>query len=142
MEIAAFVLSILAFVVSFISWTTSKHYSDISLIHTVQDLMLQKAKDCNLMYFEAWRGAPELQESLHLRDVDVVSEIIISFQLLDNILANYSLKKKETFFLRQLWTQLSTSIRSKIKKWDNIEKYHTTTQQQIRDIQTKFKPYF
>lgn len=140
MECLSIILSAIAIIISLISIYYSNRYSHINLVHTIQELILQKSKDCNDIYEQATsnynintpRGTPL---------IGFISEIIISIQLLDNILKSYSLVEKRSFFLTQFWIQLSTSGRLYIKN-ENQSGGNKITQQQIEDIQKTFSPLF
>src|SRR5258706_5859915 len=126
MEVAAIIISLFALLFSGLSYWSSDRYSKINLTHTIQDLVLQKAKDCNAIYEkDIEEGFRNYTAASIGRYYSTISETIISLQLLDNLLKEYSLNKKREFFLTQFWTQLSTDIRYYFKTV-NFEEYRDT----------------
>ena len=119
----------------------------------LQNFMLDKAKDCNNL----WNNLNGIEVAFTHTDatsfenfpIPVVSEIIISKQLLDNSLNFlYGIKshKKKEFLLRQFWTQLDTSLRQAIIMRKNKETYirqdFEVFDHQFQDIIISFKSMF
>ncbi len=135
-------ISVLALLGSLLSILATVKYSKISVIHSLQELVLGKAKDCN----ERWHGIENEQYSASyfragLHYSSTVSEVIISLQLLDNSLAEYDQKEKKEFYLKQFWTQLDTSLRVFIMRAEG-HGFNEDIQKQITDIHNTFQPLF
>lgn len=150
MENISLAISILAIIVSLWSVSAAIKYSRISVIHSLHEMMLQKAKDCNRLFEKTQviefrdtpLGGPPRPETVY-QYIPTISEIIISIQLLNHSLNLYSQKNKRGFFLLQFWTQLSTPLREYFKLIEyQYNKYHETTQKQLQDIVKTFSPYF
>jgi len=143
MEYFSIGISILALLVALWSSRETIKYSRINFLHLLQQLMLQKAKDCNLLWENAFNVLTGVQFSNpSFKYVPTISEIIISIQLLDNSLVEYSQIDKRDFFLKQFWIQIDTSLREYFKDGVDLSGYHETTQQQIIDIIKTFNPLF
>ncbi|HLA57166.1 MAG TPA: hypothetical protein VK622_00320 [Puia sp.] len=134
------------------AWAIIK-YSRINVMNSLQNFMLEKAKDCNVL----WKYHNGVQLSFVYTDytsndnfpIPVLSEIIISKQLLDNSLESlYRIEslKKRSFLLKQFWIQLDTSLRTAIierkNKENNITESRRTFDLQFQDIIKTFKPMF
>jgi len=136
------VISALALLGSIWSITAANKYSRINVIHSLQQLVLDKAKDCNHLWAIVKNGNFDpAYANTGAPYIETVSEIIISLQLIDNSVAEYKQKSKIDFYLRQFWTQLDTSLRTYIMQAQHGA-FHQVLQQQIVDIQNKFQPMF
>src|SRR5687767_14987014 len=111
------IISILALAVSSISAWKALTYSRINILHSIQQLMLKKANDCNFLWAKMKNEPPHPQMSNYvIKYIPTISEIIISIQLLDNSLDEYSQTAKRQFFLKQFWIQIDTSLREFFKE--------------------------
>jgi len=140
-------ISVLAFIASLFSVIYNLGYAKVNVLHSIQKLLLDKAKDCNLIYettFENWsnRLYPAGMPSPPYSYGSVIDEIIISIQLLDNSLAEYTQMKKRDFFLKQFWIQLKPSIREHFKTMGIVTGQNNTQLDQKNTIIKAFKPYF
>ncbi len=143
LDIFSLAISILALLGALISILISRHYSKASLIHSLHEIVLQKAKDCNQLFeksqdFSLQSGYQITMESLVM---DAISEVTISIQLLKHSLDEYHLGKKTEFFFLQYWIQLSTSLRIFIKSNGPI-KHSKDSQIQLDNIRHVFKDFF
>jgi hypothetical protein len=121
-NIWALFISSIALIVAVVSLLSNTRYSRINLLHTVQDMMLTKAKDCNSIYGNIQidlTGYDSLLKEVKL--AALTSEIVISLQLLDNLIIDYKIKKKRNFFIKQYWTQLNSTIRNYLKTNNQYE---------------------
>lgn len=135
-------ISALALLGSIWSIRAANKYSRINVIHSLQQLVLEKAKDCNNLWKIVKNGNFDpAYANTGTPYIDTVSEIIISLQLLDNSVEEYKQKGKTDFYLRQFWTQLDTSLRTFIMQ-AQYGAFNQVLQQQIIDIQNKFQPMF
>ena len=142
-EYLSLAMSALALIIAFIGWASSRKYSHLNLLHTVQDMMLQKAKDCNLLYEKISEKPVPQFKWIEFEDEysPVISEATSGFKLLENLLERYSLGWKKEFFLEQFWLQLNESVRSYLMNLKEIENYDEINQKKIRNIQEEFKPF-
>jgi len=142
-NIISIVISGLALIGSAFSIYKSNRFSKISIVHTIHELALQKAKDCNTLYdFSIDTTTQSINEILrHIKLIEVVSEIIISIQLIDRSIIEYDLNDKRSFFLLQFWTQLKTPLRLFIKKGE-FNQFEDQTQKQLSQIVNEFSPFF
>ena len=113
-----------------------------NIINFIQNLVLQKANECNKLWKEIERDVMNNNgiQSKSVLIVPLISEIIITFQLVDNCLKEYKYKKKRNFLLRQFWTQLNTSLRLFIQH-ENVGNYTETLNRQILDIKRTLQPF-
>lgn len=143
MEYISLAISILALLGSFWSVMAAIKYSRITVIHSLHQLMLQKANDCNNLFqkTQVIDFTKSYQPVSAYDYIPTISEVIISIQLLDNSLTKYSQTKERDFFLKQFWVQLNTSVRWYFK---NVQYsgYPETAQNQILDIQRIFGHLF
>jgi len=140
-----FTLSIagVSLIISIVSIIVSSKYSKISLIHSLHELALQKAKDCNTLYGIAQYTESQTINELttQIKMIDTISEITISVQLIDQSARAYYLKGRRTFFLLQFWTQLNTSLRFFLKQ-GSFHHLPTATQNQLSIIVKTFATFF
>ena len=140
-----FTLSIagISLIISIASIVVSSKYSKISLIHSLHELALQKAKDCNTLFAIAqYTESQTLNElSTQIKMIDTISEITISVQLIDHSAEAYKLKDRRTFFLLQFWTQLNTSLRIFLKR-GQFHHLPNETQNQLSNIVKTFAAFF
>ncbi|MBL0268145.1 MAG: hypothetical protein IPP99_05675 [Chitinophagaceae bacterium] len=130
-------------IISILSIVVSSKYSKITLIHSLHELVLQKAKDCNAL-FEIARNTENqsLNELLtEIKMTDAISELTISIQLIDQSLKAYGLDKRIIFFHLQFWTQLNTTFRIFIKR-GNFTQFPKATQEQLSNIERTFSNFF
>lgn len=117
------VITAIAAFIAFINFKAFIRFSDINVDSSIQQLMLTKAKECNSFFEQSehgrFMGIPHApQETAYIK---VITEMIISLQLLDNSLNSLTYKsnrksKKRNFFLLQFWIQLNTTLREYIKR--------------------------
>jgi hypothetical protein len=108
----------------------------------MQELMLQKAKDCNFLYKDAIDNNPYARTKYpEYGHIPIIAEMIISIQLLDNSLEKFKQKQERDFFLKQFWTQVDTSLREWVMTV-NDAKYPEVAIQQIKDLKRTFTKFY
>lgn len=135
-------LSVFALGLSILSLIITTKYSKINFLYLLERLVTERAKECNLLWKKAFEESRHPQENVNLRYTPIISEIIVSIQLLDNSLKEYSQMEKRNFFIKQFWIQLDTPLREYFKNWTNVLGYDETTKQQISDIKRTFNFLF
>ncbi len=142
----------IAAIIAYTNYRAFVKFSDITQDSTLQNMMLTKAKECNQEYDKAnkirFSFIPTpLEETSYS---GVITEMIITMQLLDNSLGTLvykkkSIKKKREFFLLQFWIQLNTDIRELIKRKDanGIQlQPQSILFRHFTSVITTFKPFF
>lgn len=141
LDILTFVVSLFAAIGTVINaWALIK-YSKINVVNGLQQLMLAKANFCNSLWNEARETAAHPQMDLRIVYTPVITEVIVSIQLLDNSLMVYSEKGRRQFLLNQFWIELNTSLREFIKN-STVEELQGALKQQILDLKCTFEPFF
>ena len=142
-DIIAIIVSVFALLVSVCGVFISSKYSKSSLIHSLHELTLQKAKDCNILFEKAQdttaQSLYEIEKDIAM--INTISELTISRQLITKSVKEYCLKGKENFFLLQFWIQLNTSFRIMLKR-QHFANLPSNTQKQISDFRAIFQPFF
>lgn len=136
-DIFTITISSVALVLSGFSIWLSARYSSISVLHSLHEIILQKAKDCNIIHQQAADTSSRSGYSItmQIEETNMVSEIIISVQLLDNSLKRYGLTNRRDFFLLQFWIQLHTAAREYIKN----NGYNQLSSKAQKNLDTVFK---
>lgn len=136
-------ISVGAILFSIYSFYVSTQKVEISIIHSLQELVLEKARDCNMLFQEAKRIENKSIDKLPsmIAITDLISEITISRQLIDNSLREYKLNKRRNFFLLQFWTQLNTSLRIFIQR-HNFDGVNDSTEEQVEMLRGDFMQFF
>jgi hypothetical protein len=116
-------------------------YSRINVVNGLQQLMLNKANFCNSLWEDARKSAMHPQISIKTVCIPVVSEIIISIQLIDNSVKEYSEQKRRRFLIHQFWIQLNTSLREFIKS-AKAEEFEGGLKDQIIHVRGNFESFF
>ena len=143
MQEASIIISILALLGSFYSINVSKKYSRISVIHSLHELMLQKAKDCNSLFTEMLEDDNgDYTPQVAYKFYPIISEVIISIQLLDNSLFQYDQKIRRSFYLLQFWTQLQPGLRGYFKNVDPNIDYNEIGKKQLATIHDTFHLFY
>lgn len=142
-EDISIVISVAALLGSIYSVYISEKYNEIAITQLMHDFVIGKAKDCNeLALIVSKMGILDYDQNDRSRFYPMISEIIISIQLLDNLLDEYKKKPHRYFFLLQFWIQLSTPLRSYIKTFKPDQFYSDISKGQMETIQSTFKNLF
>jgi hypothetical protein len=129
-------ISIVAVIGTFAKAIVFIIYSRRNIIFLINQLMLQKAKECNELWAIA-RNDMVHPQSTKIVYNDTFSEIIISIQILNNFLDTYKETGKRNFLLLQFWIQLNTSLREFIKNEINEK-----VDGHLPNIRNHFKQFF
>jgi hypothetical protein len=130
------IISIIAVIGTFLNaWALIK-YSRRNIVFLINQLILQKAKDCNELWLIARSNAVHPQTTSVVYN-DTFSEIIISIQILNNFLNTYKETGKRNFLLLQFWIQLNTSLREFIKVENN-----NVVNKHLPNIKNHFRQFF
>jgi hypothetical protein len=141
MECLTLVVSIFAAVGAIANAWALIRYSRINVVNGLQQLMLTKANFCNTLWGETRNASFQPQISIKTACIPVISEIIISIQLLDNSLIVYSEQSRRRFLIHQFWIELNTSLREFIKSATSDE-FEGGLRNQIAQLKGIFEPFF
>jgi len=126
MDIYKIILAVTPVVISIVALVLSIKnvgYSRINMFNTIQKMILDKAKDCNLLYssnFENWIKSPSYigMVKSEFSYSSIVNEVYVSVKLLENTLNEFRIPHKLDFFILQYWYQLSHPIREYLRTFD------------------------
>lgn len=142
-DIFTITISSVALALSGFSIWLSARYSTISVLHSLHEIILQKARDCNIIYQQALDTSSRSGYSIttQIEETNMISEIVISIQLLDKSLKRYGLVNRRDFFLLQFWIQLNTGARLYIKS-NGHNQLRNDAQKNIDTVIEVFKDFF
>lgn len=108
------IISAIAVLVSCGGVYFSFRFSRITILNNVQTMMLEKARECNVLWK---KGVWDHMSPNNTGDVFVsaVREVFTSLELMDNCLDHYKLRGKREFLVEQFWAQLHYDLRVFLK---------------------------
>ncbi len=137
---AAIILSIIAILISVISFFFYRRYSRINILFSLQELMTKKASICNVLREEAIQDTFEFVPEPPVNYEKLVLELSMTIKLLDNSLQKYGFEKERDFLLNQFWLQLDFPLRSFLKD-ELSENAVSFLRTNFRELLTIFKNY-
>jgi len=121
-------------------------YSRINMFNIIQNMILQKAKDCNQVYsndYNEWLATPgvvpHINNTVYLGST--IAEVYLSVKLLENTLKEFRIPYKVDYFLLQFWYQVNSSIRSTLRMAD-VQPPQNEEQKQQQYLHKLFLPIF